>query len=229
MLEPKLLQGRKRRSHAANTLITGSAGLLTGGITSVIRSSPTPTLFALASSIQWFLLGSTFSATRTVLLQTLPQSSSSTPTTSFYTSPATRLQASTLAGSITGFVVAAITRGRRNVIPATLFWGAAGWAGQKGYIVLDERHNEQSAARLVSGKEVGTDDGFWKWVADMGWSPMRALTDEEYGGMLKEKLLAVEVQIRSIDGEIERLKGEEKRANIVGEEKKTGRETNPGA
>ena len=126
-----------------------------------------------------------------------------------------------MAGGITGFVVAAITRGRRNVIPATLFWGAAGWAGQKGYNILDERHNEKSATRLGSGNEAGTEDGFWKRLANMRWSPMRALSDEEYGGMLKEKLLAVEVQIQSIDGEIERLKVEEKREKLDGKEDKT--------
>ena len=38
----------------------GTIGLLTGGIAAVLRASPTPTLFTIASSIQWFALGSTF-------------------------------------------------------------------------------------------------------------------------------------------------------------------------
>jgi hypothetical protein len=39
--------------------IAGVSGLLVGGVTGVLRSA-TPTLFALASGIQWFTLGSTF-------------------------------------------------------------------------------------------------------------------------------------------------------------------------
>jgi hypothetical protein len=43
----------------ANAGFTGMSGLLVGGAAGVLRST-TPTLFALASAIQWFVLGSTF-------------------------------------------------------------------------------------------------------------------------------------------------------------------------
>jgi hypothetical protein len=37
----------------------GASGLLIGGISGIIRS-PTPRLFAVASGLQWFILGTTF-------------------------------------------------------------------------------------------------------------------------------------------------------------------------
>jgi hypothetical protein len=43
----------------ANLQYKGMSGMLVGGFAGVIRSS-TPTLFALASGIQWFTLGTTF-------------------------------------------------------------------------------------------------------------------------------------------------------------------------
>ena len=40
---------------------------------------------------------------------------------------------------------------------------------------------------------------------------MKVLTDEEYGGMLREKLLRVEAEVAVIDEEIGRLREEERR------------------
>ena len=39
--------------------LLGASGLIVGGVSGVLRST-TPMLFALASGIQWFTLGSTF-------------------------------------------------------------------------------------------------------------------------------------------------------------------------
>jgi hypothetical protein len=46
-------------SNRADAASTGTSGLLVGGTAGVLRST-TPTLFALASAVQWFTLGSTF-------------------------------------------------------------------------------------------------------------------------------------------------------------------------
>jgi hypothetical protein len=41
------------------SLMAGMSGLLFGGVAGILKSS-TPTLFAIASGIQWFTLGSTY-------------------------------------------------------------------------------------------------------------------------------------------------------------------------
>ena len=133
----------------------------------------------------------------------------------YYPSPSQkdRLTASTVAGGITGGTIGGLFRGPRNVVPGTIMFTLFGYLGQTVYNTLDARHTEQAASdaqALVEGKEK---DGkrFWERVAEMKWSPLKVLSDEDYGNMLKEKLLRVEAEIALMDEEVERLKGEERR------------------
>ncbi|KAL2037490.1 hypothetical protein N7G274_009771 [Stereocaulon virgatum] len=182
--------------------LTGTTGLLTGGITAVLRASPTPTLFTIASGIQWFALGSTFWATRSTILYQwnagpLPSSQD-------------RVSASSYAGGITGGMIGALFRGRRNIIPGTMMFALFGFMGQTVYNKLDARHTQQVAVEMASLKEIKTKD-VWNSIAEMKWMPMRALSDEEYGNMLRERLLRVEADIALVDEEMERLRVEESR------------------
>lgn len=86
----------------------------------------------------------------------------------------------------------------------------AGWAGQNGYEWADGRHSRKLAASVKGEGEGKKEVGFWNRVADMKWSPMRRLSDEEYSGMLRRRLLSVEAQIALVDEEIEKLRDEEK-------------------
>lgn len=45
--------------------------------------------------------------------------------------------------------------------------------------------------------------------------PMRALSDEEYGNMLRERLLRIEADIALVDEEVERLRVEESRIGEI--------------
>lgn len=42
-------------------------------------------------------------------------------------------------------------------------------------------------------------------MADSKWIPLRTLSDQEYRGMLEEKLLSVEAEIALIDDKIQEL------------------------
>ncbi|KAL2049512.1 hypothetical protein ABVK25_010199 [Lepraria finkii] len=182
--------------------LTGTTGLLTGGISAVLRASPTPTLFTIASGIQWFALGSTFWATRSILLyqwNTGPSPSSRD-----------RISASSYAGGITGGTIGALFRGRRNILPGTVMFALFGFVGQTVYNKLDARHIEHVAVEMESTKKEET-TVFWKKVAEMKWMPMKALSDEEYGDLLRERLLKIEADIALVDEEVERLRGEERR------------------
>lgn len=88
-----------------------------------------------------------------------------------------------------------------------------GYLGQSVYNRLDARHSEQVAsdAQAVGGGDGKDGKGFWERVAEMKWSPLTALSDEDYGNMLKEKLLRVEAEITLVKEKIERLKAEERR------------------
>lgn len=88
-----------------------------------------------------------------------------------------------------------------------------GYLGQKMYDALDARHSEQVASDALAAAEGKTRARrrFWETIAGMKWSPLTALSDEDYGNMLKEKLLRVEAEIALVDEEVERLRGEERR------------------
>ena len=90
-----------------------------------------------------------------------------------------------------------------------------GYVGQTVYNKLDARYSEQAVVEMQKGKE--EKKGLWNKVADMKWSPMKKLSDEEYGNMLKERLLRVEADIALVDEELEKVKIEESATNARNE------------
>ncbi len=133
----------------------------------------------------------------------------------YYPSPTQkdRLTASTFAGGITGGAVGGLFRGPRNVIPGTIMFTLFGYLGQTAYDTLDARHSEQVASDIQAAAEGKKTDAkrFWERIAEMKWSPLMAVSDEDYSNLLKEKLLRVEAEIALVDEEVERLRGEERR------------------
>lgn len=88
--------------------------------------------------------------------------------------------------------------------------------GQIIYNKLDARCSQQAAVEARTEKE--EKKGFWNKVADRKWSPMKRLSDEEYGNMLKERLLRVEADIALVDEELEKLRIEERVTNPTDED-----------
>ena len=86
-----------------------------------------------------------------------------------------------------------------------------GYVGQTIYNKLDARYSEQAA--VETQKEKVEKKGFWNKVADRKWSPMKRLSDEEYGNLLKERLLRVEADVALVDEELEKLRVEERVTN----------------
>lgn len=165
----------------------GCAGFLAGGTVGVLRGT-TPFLFATASSIQTFALGTTFWATRTSILQTGLAAQQT---------PNDLIKVSSLAGALSGGIIAAVTRGRRNVLPATLMWSLFGAAGQYAYNRYDGSRN--SAAPVEEGT-------FWTRMSKKGWSPIKFISNEDYAEMLREKMLKLDTEIAVLDDKIAALK-----------------------
>ena len=90
-----------------------------------------------------------------------------------------------------------ITRGRRNVLPATLMWSVLGFAGQGAYSSFST-----APTKLQEGPKVG----FWQRMAEKSWSPMTFMTNEEYAALLREKLLKVDVEIAVLDDKLDALR-----------------------
>ncbi|KZF26517.1 hypothetical protein L228DRAFT_242991 [Xylona heveae TC161] len=169
--------------------LAGVAGLGVGGIAGLVRSQ-TPTLFAFASSTQWFTLGTAYWGVRGIILHMRGAQS---------VSPRERIYASGIAGGLAGAGVALITRGRSNVIPGAIMCSLLGSTGQGLYNVMDAQH-----AQSYGENERHASSPFWQRLAQAKWSPVRVLSDKEYEKMLRERLLRVEAEIAIIDEEIKR-------------------------
>ena len=116
------------------------------------------------------------------------------------------MNASTLAGGITGGAIGGLVRGKRNIIPGTVIWMVFGYTGQRIYNRLDAKHSEEMAGVAEEAKVLHEERGFWDRIAEMKWSPMKKLSDEDYADTLKEKVLGLEAQIALVDEEMERVK-----------------------
>ncbi|OCL05636.1 hypothetical protein AOQ84DRAFT_298527, partial [Glonium stellatum] len=187
-------------------------GLVVGGVSGVVRST-TPVLFATASGIQCFLLGSGFWASRGLILHRkgihdwvefhrgakLQPRDVSPPTAQ------EKVEASALAGGITGGMVASIVRGRQNMLPAIAMFSLFGYAGQSIYNALDARNTQEQQEKLQNQNK-SEKESLLHRIAKSRWSPMKVLSDEEYENMLQEKLLRIEAEIALIDDNIEKLK-----------------------
>ncbi|KAI6791123.1 hypothetical protein KC363_g2406 [Hortaea werneckii] len=166
----------------------GTAGFLFGGTVGILKGS-TPFLFAAASGLQTFALGSCFWTCRSTFIQTRRDPSALT-TSELY-------QASGISGAVSGGLVALVTRGRRNVIPATLMWGLSGLVGQATYNAMYAK-----PAVVVEGPK----ETFWERMAKKSWTPIKYVTNDEYADMLREKMLKIDVEIAVLDDKIAELK-----------------------
>ena len=103
-------------------------------------------------------------------------------------------------------------------------FGLFGWSGQHVYDWLDARKSKRVQEESESGEKEKE-----SWLQRMGkskWSPMRALTEEEYEDMMKERILKVDVEIALIKDKIEALKqekeNEERRRVAEGQKEPSG-------
>ncbi|KAI6092507.1 hypothetical protein F4821DRAFT_224199 [Hypoxylon rubiginosum] len=176
--------------------VTGGIGMMVGAGSGILRSAP-PTLFALVAGLQWFGLGSTFMASRSLLWHALGGEEN--------LSPSDHVKAGGVAGGVSG-MVGGMFRGPRNIIPGILFFGTVGATGSYfSQRFRDSPKSDESKAK--SG-----------WL-DSRWSPMKRLSDKEYEEKLEEKILRINAEIAIIDENIASL-----RASISPSSKPSGGE-----
>ncbi|MCJ1354912.1 MAG: hypothetical protein MMC33_004902 [Icmadophila ericetorum] len=176
--------------------VAGLLALPVGAITGLIRSRPRPGVFAFATAVQWFVLGSSFWASRSQILSTRKL-----PNQPF--SSRDRTIASTFAGGIAGGLTGHLMRGHSSIIPGILTFSLLGFGAQSLYSELDEQKTRLLDSNPPQGKPL------WHRIADMKWSPMKVLTDEEYRELLREKLVKAEAEIAILDEDIEKLRRRE--------------------
>lgn len=86
-----------------------------------------------------------------------------------------------------------------------------GYVGQRAYTFLDERHTGKMEKEAREQKEGKKKEGFLERVAGMKWSPLTKISNAEYEAILSEGLERVEEELVVVEGEMERLREEERR------------------
>jgi hypothetical protein len=87
--------------------------------------------------------------------------------------------------------------GRRNIVPGAIVFAIVGGTGQTIYNLADARHGAYSSSPAKSETRS-------RWL-NSRWSPVKVLSDDEYEGMLQEKLLRLKAEIALIDENIMEL------------------------
>jgi len=99
-----------------------------------------------------------------------------------------------------------------NVLAGMVVLGGVGWGGQR---VWNVRYGGKVTSEEGAGVAVGArkDEekasmGVVERMAKSRFNPMRRLSDEEYEGMLREKLIRVEAELQFVDEDIAKLERE---------------------
>ncbi|KAJ5585052.1 uncharacterized protein N7459_004852 [Penicillium hispanicum] len=164
--------------------LSGAAGFIYGGFAGVIRS-PNPVVHSLSCGIHWFACGSTFWWLRSNIIKLHFQDKAS---------PQERSYVSALSGGISGGAVTRLMGGR--LIPGFVVFSLLGYCGQSAFNRVDawQMNQAQNPSKPLAQR-----------IADSKWIPLRHLTDEDYRGILSEKLLSIEAEIALLDEKIEEL------------------------
>lgn len=83
-----------------------------------------------------------------------------------------------------------------RLIPGTIVFSLLGYVGQSAYNAIDSWQMEQASVPSKS---------FLQRLADSKWVPLRSLSDDDYRGILNEKVLSIEAEIALLDEKIQEL------------------------
>lgn len=167
---------------------TAATGAIFGAAYATLKSRPV-VLWTVIAGGQCGVLGWTFWATRSLMLQSIHQQDDSQPI-----STRQELMYSTVAGSLSGMVGGAF-RGRANVLPGAIAMGLVGLGGQASYNALSLTAWTDQQKRPLLDR-----------LSESKWWPLKALSDEEYEKDLTEQLTAIEAEMSMIEDTINQLK-----------------------
>uniref|UniRef100_A0A093VGQ5 Uncharacterized protein n=1 Tax=Talaromyces marneffei PM1 TaxID=1077442 RepID=A0A093VGQ5_TALMA len=176
--------------------LSGCTGLLYGGASGILRASKHPIVHTLAHGIHFSIWGASFWFIRSNILHF------------HYQNEATQQQrkyVSAISGGLSG---GAITRMMgAKFTPGFIVFSLVSYLGQTGFNIAENWHQENA------GKEASKSKSILERMAESKWIPLKALSDDDFRDILKEKVLSIEVEIALLDDKIRSL--EEERASSV--------------
>jgi len=162
--------------------LAGSAGIIYGGASSILRSSPHSVIHTFSSGIHWFACGSSFWWLRRNILKFNFEDNATSKQLVY---------ASAFSGGIAGGSVTRLMGGR--LVPGIVVYSLLGYVGQSSFNAIEKRRleNAQSTSKPLLQR-----------MADSRWVPLKSLSDEDYRRILNEKLLSIEADIALLDEKI---------------------------
>ncbi|KAI8966782.1 hypothetical protein F5Y11DRAFT_3460 [Daldinia sp. FL1419] len=176
--------------------LAGGVGLVVGAGAGIVRSAP-PALFAIVAGLQWFALGSTYTASKHLLRHAWGGEENLTSSD--------RIMSCGVAGGVAG-MVGGMFRGPRNILPGMLVFGTGTTIGA-------------SIVQLVRSQPKDDTKAKSSWF-DSKWSPLKRLSDKEYEEKLEEKILRINAEISIIDDNIASLRASSSASTKPNEGKK---------
>ncbi|GAM34657.1 hypothetical protein TCE0_015r02372 [Talaromyces pinophilus] len=173
--------------------LSGCTGLLYGGASGILRASKHPVVHTLAHGIHFSIWGTSFWFIRSNILHF------------HYQNEATQQQrkyVSAISGGLSGGAITRLMGAKFT--PGFIVFSLVGYLGQTGFNVAESWHQENA------GKEAAKPKSILERMAASKWIPLRALSDDDFRDILKEKVLSIEVEIALLDDKIRSL--EEERA-----------------
>ncbi|RKP10980.1 hypothetical protein THASP1DRAFT_27226 [Thamnocephalis sphaerospora] len=199
-------------------ILTGAAGCalagsFAGSLLSVVRARPFWS-FTLGTAVNCGMVGFTYLATRTMILQEQLERQREAG----YIPHATDenlLFSSAIAGGVTGGIWTGALRGPRGVLPGFVMFALLAGSGQWGWTTA-RRFRQQVI--VASSGSVRSNETAWDvfrasmyqqwndWCFQMGqridWLPMRKMTATEYRTHLQERLALVNAELEDLEREL---------------------------
>ncbi|EED22815.1 conserved hypothetical protein [Talaromyces stipitatus ATCC 10500] len=177
--------------------ISGCTGLLYGGTSGILRATKHPIVHTVAHGIHFGLWGTSFWFIRSNILHF------------HYQDDATRQQrkyVSAISGGLSGGIVGRLIGAKFT--PGFVVFSLLGYLGQSGWNIAERWHQENE------GKEASKPKSILERMAESKWIPLRALSDDDFRNILKEKVLSIEVEIALLDEKIKSLEDERAAASL---------------
>ncbi|KAK6336026.1 hypothetical protein TWF730_003398 [Orbilia blumenaviensis] len=180
---------------------TATCGGLVSALVATLKNNPRSRLYVFGTTLNCFILGTGFYVTREVLsnrVLKIPQDQSITARE--------RIILTGASAAAVGGAWGAVIGGRRNLLPGLITFGLAGLGGQAILIAIETSRKRSELNREREGSTEAQPKGGMvsRWLNSES-NIIRKLSKEEYVAKMREKQLAIDVEIALVDEEIERL------------------------
>lgn len=103
--------------------------------------------------------------------------------------------------------------------PGFIVFSLVSYMGQTGFNIAENWHQENAGKEETPNRS----KSILERMADSKWIPLKALSDDDFRDILKEKVLGIEVEIALLDDKIKSLE-DERAASTIQKDVRSGQD-----